>query len=115
MAYIQWLELFQIIHKIGAKVFSLFLFHKFQAKKYRREIHHSVIQQILTLSVDVYAIFHFPAIDMILACAPVKEGCFKHSESDEYLLHSDKSEHTGESFHSGKNVDWSNFEAYLKE
>ena len=55
------------------------------------------------------------AVEIISACAPVKEGCFKHGGSNEYLLHSDKSKHTGESFHSGKNIDWSNFEAYLKE
>ena len=52
--------------------------------------------------------------DVVLSCAPLKEGCFKHDNVKEYRLHSDKSEHTGESFHSGVNINWGDFEKYMK-
>lgn len=55
------------------------------------------------------------AADLAFSCNPVKEGCFQHDNFDEYLLHSDKTEHQGEKFHSGVNIDWEDFEKYLME
>ena len=55
------------------------------------------------------------AADLAFSCSPVKEGYFQHDDFDEYLLHSDKTEHAGEKFHSGVNIDWEDFEKYLME
>lgn len=63
----------------------------------------------------LYAVVVLLAVNLSFGCTPAKQGCYEHDNNNEYLLHSDKSEHTGEDYHSGKNVDWGNFEAYLKD